>query len=190
MQVWARPNRSGHDTARNRASRAGRVNRDDDEAPMEWQNWGKSGETPPSTPLICHETAPGVGNIFTWRPHAMSFERGKRRRRKPAHAYFASPQSTEEERLLQQAIKNSRRDRHLPKDGGWLLLPSGPVFFPTIEEFEGNPLHYIDKIRPVAEKYGIAKIVPPEGWNPPFCKSFLRLFAAHPLYLCRKVRVG
>lgn len=120
----------------------------------------------------------------------MSFERGKRRRRKPAHAYFASPQSTEEERLLQQAIKNSRRDRHLPKDGGWLLLPSGPVFFPTIEEFEGNPLHYIDKIRPVAEKYGIAKIVPPEGWNPPFCKSFLRLFAAHSLYLRRKVRVG
>jgi len=108
----------------------------------------------------------------------MSFERGKRRRRKPAHAYFASPQSTEEERLLQQAIKNSRRDRHLPKDGGWLLLPSGPVFFPTEHEFEGNPLHYIDKIRPTAEKYGIAKIVPPAGWNPPFCKSFLSLSAA------------
>jgi hypothetical protein len=112
-----------------------------------------------------------------WRP-TMSFERGKRRRRKPAHAYFASPQSTEEERLLQQAIKNSRRDRHLPKDGGWLLLPSGPVFFPTEHEFEGNPLHYIDKIRPTAEKYGIAKIVPPAGWNPPFCKSFLSLSAA------------
>ena len=103
----------------------------------------------------------------------MSFERGKRRQRKPAHAFFASPQSTEEERHLQQAIKNSRRDRHLPKDGSWLLLPSGPVFCPTIEEFEGNPLHYIDKIRPIAEKYGIAKIVPPAGWNPPFCKHFL-----------------
>ena len=117
----------------------------------------------------------------------MSFERGKRRRRKPAHAFFASPQSTEEERLLQQAIKNSRRDRHLPKDGSWLLLPSGPVFCPTIEEFEGNPLHYIDKIRPIAEKYGIAKIVPPAGWNPPFCKYFgvgLQL-----CYLCRKARI-
>ena len=106
----------------------------------------------------------------------MSFERGKRRQRKPAHAFFASPQSTEEERHLQQAIKNSRRDRHLPKDGSWLLLPSGPVFCPTIEEFEGNPLHYIDKIRPIAEKYGIAKIVPPAGWNPPFCKHFFSWF--------------
>ena len=118
---------------------------------------------------------------------AMSFERGKRRQRKPAHAFFASPQSTEEERHLQQAIKNSRRDRHLPKDGSWLLLPSGPVFCPTIEEFEGNPLHYIDKIRPIAEKYGIAKIVPPAGWNPPFCKHFL--VGLQLRYLCRKARI-
>jgi len=98
----------------------------------------------------------------------MSFDRGKRRRRKPTHAFYAGPHSNEEERLLQQAIKNSRLDRHRPNDG-WLLVPYGPVFYPTVEEFEGNPLHYIDKIRPIAEKYGIAKIVPPSGWNPPFC---------------------
>lgn len=26
---------------------------------------------------------------------------------------------------------------------------------------------YVESIRPLAESYGIAKIVPPEGWSPP-----------------------
>lgn len=35
-----------------------------------------------------------------------------------------------------------------------------PVFIPTAEEFK-NPLVYIQKIRPLAEKFGICKIKPP-----------------------------
>lgn len=35
-----------------------------------------------------------------------------------------------------------------------------PVFIPTVEEFK-NPLLYIQKIRPLAEKFGICKIKPP-----------------------------
>lgn len=35
-----------------------------------------------------------------------------------------------------------------------------PVFIPTSEEFK-NPLLYISKIRPLAEKFGICKIKPP-----------------------------
>ncbi|XP_065358333.1 lysine-specific demethylase 5 [Calliphora vicina] len=42
-----------------------------------------------------------------------------------------------------------------------------PVFRPTPEEFK-NPLAYISKIRPIAEKCGIAKILPPDSWSPPF----------------------
>ncbi|KAH8413956.1 hypothetical protein KR009_007869 [Drosophila setifemur] len=45
--------------------------------------------------------------------------------------------------------------------------PECPVFRPTPEEFK-NPLAYISKIRSIAEKCGIAKILPPPTWSPPF----------------------
>lgn len=38
--------------------------------------------------------------------------------------------------------------------------PECPIFEPTLEEFK-NPLTYISKVRPIAEKYGICKIRPP-----------------------------
>ncbi|XP_028669207.1 lysine-specific demethylase 5C isoform X2 [Erpetoichthys calabaricus] len=45
--------------------------------------------------------------------------------------------------------------------------PECPVFEPTWEEF-ADPLGYIAKIRPIAEKSGICKIRPPGDWQPPF----------------------
>ncbi|PNH00533.1 Lysine-specific demethylase 5D, partial [Tetrabaena socialis] len=47
-------------------------------------------------------------------------------------------------------------------------VPAAPVFYPTPEEF-ADPLSYIAKIRPEAEKHGICRIVPPAAcWDPPF----------------------
>lgn len=40
------------------------------------------------------------------------------------------------------------------------IPPEAPVFEPTPEEFL-DPLGYIAKIRPIAEKSGICKIKPP-----------------------------
>jgi jmjN domain len=42
-----------------------------------------------------------------------------------------------------------------------------PVYKPTYEEFT-KPMEYVEKIAREAKEYGICKIVPPEGWRPPF----------------------
>lgn len=50
-------------------------------------------------------------------------------------------------------------------------LQEAPTFYPTAEEFS-NPLQYIKWVGEPeggdGKSYGIVKIVPPEGWNPPF----------------------
>eukprot|EP01034_Spumella_vulgaris_P021348 gene21348-27378_t len=45
-------------------------------------------------------------------------------------------------------------------------IPLAPVFYPTLEEFK-DTLVYINKIRHLAEPFGICKIVPPAEWSPP-----------------------
>lgn len=39
-----------------------------------------------------------------------------------------------------------------------------PTFHPTEKDFQ-DPLEYIDKIRSVAEKFGICKVVPPSNFK-------------------------
>ncbi|KAG0261774.1 hypothetical protein BG011_000676 [Mortierella polycephala] len=46
-------------------------------------------------------------------------------------------------------------------------LQDAPCFYPTAQDFM-EPLKYIERIRPEAEQAGICKIIPPEGWKPPF----------------------
>lgn len=98
----------------------------------------------------------------------ISHRANKRRKRKPTQAY--TQLSAAEERFFQQAMRNSKVDTKRP---GKLDVPYAPTFYPTTEDMEGNPLDYVEKIRPHAEKYGICKISPPKGWNPPFCKYHL-----------------
>jgi JmjC domain, hydroxylase/jmjN domain/C5HC2 zinc finger len=92
----------------------------------------------------------------------------KRRRTLRREVYHVSAAEHIENRCLVQALQNSKVDtiRSSIRD-----IPYAPVFYPTVEEFELNPIQYIEqKVRPIAEQYGICKIVPPAGWNPrPYC---------------------
>ncbi|CAG0879037.1 unnamed protein product [Darwinula stevensoni] len=45
--------------------------------------------------------------------------------------------------------------------------PECPVYHPSEDDFQ-DPLAFIRKIRPIAEEYGLCKIVPPPSWTPPF----------------------
>ncbi|KAJ8889467.1 hypothetical protein PR048_008966 [Dryococelus australis] len=58
------------------------------------------------------------------------------------------------------------KPKHLP-DFHFVVPKEAPVFEPSNEEFE-DALAFIRKIRPVGEKFGICKIKPPTGWQPPF----------------------
>ena len=82
-------------------------------------------------------------------------QRSPKRRRTPTKTFEAGPAShvlEEEERMLAIAIANSRKDQgRVPVSN----IPFGPTFHPTVEEFSGDPLVYLEKIRPVAEKYGM-----------------------------------
>ncbi|XP_010519032.1 PREDICTED: lysine-specific demethylase JMJ18-like [Tarenaya hassleriana] len=45
------------------------------------------------------------------------------------------------------------------------IIDEAPVFYPSLEEFE-DTLTYIEKIRPLAESFGICRIIPPSTWTP------------------------
>lgn len=91
----------------------------------------------------------------------MNPEREKRKR-KAAQKF--EPINNDELILLQQALENSKKETKRVNMA--LEVPEAPTFYPAEDEWK-NPLEYISKIRPVAQEYGICKIVPPAVWNPP-----------------------
>eukprot|EP00537_Pseudo-nitzschia_pungens_P014533 CAMPEP_0172398070 /NCGR_PEP_ID=MMETSP1061-20121228/34080_1 /TAXON_ID=37318 /ORGANISM="Pseudo-nitzschia pungens, Strain cf. pungens" /LENGTH=724 /DNA_ID=CAMNT_0013130431 /DNA_START=384 /DNA_END=2558 /DNA_ORIENTATION=- len=93
----------------------------------------------------------------------------KRRRQNQSSTSRASgfhASTSNEERLLHQTVQNSKLGNDRGTRGGANIdVPFGPTFYPSIEDMEGSPLDYIDKIRPIAQRYGICKIVPPKAWK-------------------------
>jgi len=91
-------------------------------------------------------------------------QRPQKRLRTPAQPFEAGSATdklaVEEERMLAQAIANSRKDQGREP---LTAIPFGPTFYPTVEEFSGDPLLYIEKIRSVAEKYGKFCIILPRS---------------------------
>lgn len=46
-------------------------------------------------------------------------------------------------------------------------LQEAPTFTPTMDQFK-DPMEYIRSIAEEGNKFGIVKIIPPEGWEPDF----------------------
>lgn len=83
------------------------------------------------------------------------------RRRLKTSRYEFSFLENEEQRLIQQALKISKKDtKRVIIDH-----PEAPVFYPTFEQFQ-DPIEFISSIREKAEPFGICKIVPPSEWKP------------------------
>jgi hypothetical protein len=104
-------------------------------------------------------------------PNSDGEQRPSKRIRKPTQPYKAGPANQagdylleEEERMLAQAIANSRKDRGI-ETNMVSTIPFGPTFYPTVEEFSGDPLAYLETIRSEAEKYG-------EFWKISFPQAF------------------
>jgi len=67
-------------------------------------------------------------------------------------------------------VATSSTPAHVVERGGksrLFGLEHCPVYRPTLEEFS-QPLAYIEQIARESEDCGIAKIIPPDGWQPDF----------------------
>ena len=67
-------------------------------------------------------------------------QENQKRKRIKTNRYDFDPLDNKEERLLQQALANSRKDIRVEQ----IPVPDGPVYHPTVEEFK-DPLKYIQK---------------------------------------------
>lgn len=92
---------------------------------------------------------------------------GRRRSRKVPTRF---DESYSNDPALRVALERSRRSTQASMKT--LVMTDVPSFYPTDEEF-ADPCAYITKIRPLAEGYGICKVIPPLGWDPP-CTSAAR----------------
>nr|XP_031826398.1 protein Jumonji [Nomia melanderi] len=63
-------------------------------------------------------------------------------------------------------------------------LVQAPTFQPSEKDFQ-DPLEYIDKIRPIAEKFGICRVVPPPNFKPECKVSDDMRFTAYNQYVHR-----
>ena len=96
-------------------------------------------------------------NVVAAANNSDDHHRPSKRIRTPTKTYSAEPAndslSREEQRMLAQAISNSEKDLGINPEQ-LTSIPFGPTFYPTVEEFNGDPLLYLATIRAEAEKYG------------------------------------
>ncbi|KAF2403083.1 PLU-1-domain-containing protein [Trichodelitschia bisporula] len=135
---------------------------------------------PPATGGMPSMTAsPSMRNSLSNGYATTSAPRGKMAGNSAAHAAGASqPEKPQQPLSIRKAQPldlstverrgqaNAPREKE-PKTSRPHGLQEAPTFRPTEEEFK-DPFEYIRKIAPEGAKYGLVKIIPPEGWDPDF----------------------
>ena len=89
-----------------------------------------------------------------------------------ANGTTSIPLSARRAQRLDLSTVERRGQPNAPRETGPKLsrphgLQEAPTFRPSEEEFR-NPMDYIKRIAPEGRKFGIVKIIPPDGWNPDF----------------------
>ncbi|CAH0386856.1 unnamed protein product [Bemisia tabaci] len=68
-------------------------------------------------------------------------------------------------RAKKSATQKTSTAKEFPKPESPGKIVEAPTFHPTEEEFS-DPLEYIERIRPMAEQYGLCRVVPPSNFKP------------------------
>lgn len=74
---------------------------------------------------------------------------------------------------------NQRNKQQAPKLG---TLTEAPIFRPTEKEFQ-DPIEYIERITPLAQRFGICRIIPPDSFKPECRVSDEMRFTAYNQYV-------
>lgn len=77
------------------------------------------------------------------------------------------------------STSSNQRSKQAPKLG---TLTEAPIFRPTEKEFQ-DPIEYIERITPLAQRYGICRIIPPESFKPECRVSDEMRFTAYNQYV-------
>lgn len=77
------------------------------------------------------------------------------------------------------SLNANQRSQQAPKLG---VLTEAPIFRPTEAEFQ-DPIEYIERITPIASRFGICRIIPPESFKPECRVSDEMRFTAYNQYV-------
>ncbi|KAG5677278.1 hypothetical protein PVAND_007048 [Polypedilum vanderplanki] len=103
----------------------------------------------------------------------------------PVQPRFKSNDGTEVSTSLQpepstsSLVANQRTKQQAPKLG---VMTEAPIFRPTEKEFQ-DPIEYIERITPLAQRFGICRIIPPSSFKPECRVSDEMRFTAYNQYV-------
>lgn len=73
---------------------------------------------------------------------------------------------------MRKSIKKVSLKKKLAKD--YADMVEAPTFYPSEEDFK-DPLEYFEIVKPIAQKFGICRVVPPPSFKVCICTMYYYL---------------